>query len=487
MPAGVVVAVAGAKGGVGKTTTTINLGAVLADMGHSVVLVEFDVAMANVGDFLDLEVDFEDARDPTLHEVLAGTANVADAIYEAPGGFDVVPSGTTLEGFANVDVGRAGAVLTAVRSRYDVVLLDTGAGIGAETLVPLSLADETVLVSSPRVASVRDAKKTRNLVRQVDGTVAGVVFVKSGSGRSPGVERIADFLAVDLLGHVPEDAAVAAAQDIGRPVVVADGDSDAARAYGALGSRMHERVKTLQAASVAAENGAATADPPASGSDTGSADRQPGGADSTEALSTAEEGTDGFAFVDGTTADGASEPAETGRANADATRTGGTDTGSSGSLDQPPVVAGGQPAGSSGSERAGTHRGRQKRSERDDSGPDSGGAKPRERAGRTRVQRPGRRTSNGATGAGGRVGATDDEIAEQLASVEVDEAERAKPEAQAGEQSASDDGGTVTEPAEREEPTEEQGERTDGSWESKQSTAKRFIDRAIEIVDRRGD
>jgi septum site-determining protein MinD len=486
MPAGVVVAVAGAKGGVGKTTTSINLSAVLADMGHSVVLVEFDVATANVGDFLDLDVDFEDARDPTLHEVLAGSADVADAVYEAPGGFDVVPSGTTLEGFASVDVGRAGAVLTAVRSRYDVVLLDTGAGIGAETLVPLSLADETVLVSSPRVASVRDAKKTRNLVRQVDGTVAGVVFVKSGSGRSPGVERIAEFLSVDLLGHVPEDAAVAAAQDIGRPVVVADGDSDAAKAYGALGSRMHERVKALQAANVAAENRTA-ADPRASGTDTGSADPQTDSADATEALSTAEEGTDGFAFVDGE-ADDANETAETGPAAADATRAEETDAGGPSSLDQPPVVAGGhQPARSSGSERAATNGSRQGGSEQDDSGTDAGGANPRGRTGRTRVQRPGRGRNNGAAGAGEQVGATDDEIAQQLASVEVDEAERAESDAGADGQSASDDRRTETETAEREEATEDQGERTDDSWDSKQSTAKRFIDRAIEIVDRRGD
>jgi len=95
--------------------------------------------------------------------------------------------------------------------------------------------------------------------------------------------------------------------------------------------------------------------------------------------------------------------------------------------------------------------------------------------------------NNGAAGAGEQVGATDDEIAQQLASVEVDEAERAESDAGADEQSAGDDRRTETETAEREEATEDQGDRTDDSWDSKQSTAKRFIDRAIEIVDRRGD
>jgi septum site-determining protein MinD len=453
MAGGAVLAIAGAKGGVGKTTTSINLSAVLATVGHDVVLVELDLAMANVCDFLDLDVRLEHGRDPTLHEVLAGAANVADATYEAPGGFDVVPSGTSLQGFANANLDETAAVVRELRGDYDVVVLDTGGGLGTETILPLSLADETVLVSSPRVASVRDTKKTRDLVEHVGGTAAGVVFVKSGSGRSPGVDRIADFLSVELLGHVPEDSAVASAQDIGRPVVVADADSDAAKAYRALGSRVHERVGTLKAEATRARDDEAADEN----------DDVP--------LSTGDDADDanGFNFVgargNDETEHRSVEPDERPAAESAAAAPGEPGTRQSGSetpsqrqstTAAPSSVGGasGTSAGSAADRAARTPRGR-------------GGAD------RTTTER-----TNGHAGRNGDrrepAGATDDEIAERLDSLDPEESEsreaesESRPDREAAEASESQS-------------TE------DGSWRSKQSATKQFIDRAIDLVDRRSD
>jgi septum site-determining protein MinD len=246
---GRVLAVAGAKGGVGKTTTSLNLAAALGADGRAVVVVEADLAMANAVDFLDVELSAA-----TLHEVLAGGAAVDDATYPAPGGFDLVPSGTSLEGFMEANVAGFPDVIEALRAQYDAVVIDTGAGISRETVVPTGTADATILVSTPRVASVRDADKTMSVADRAGAPVGGIVLTKSGTGRSPPAERIATFLDADLLGHVPHDAAIPKAQDAGIPAVAYAPDSDAATAYRNIADELRQRPDLI-GMSISADTG----------------------------------------------------------------------------------------------------------------------------------------------------------------------------------------------------------------------------------------
>lgn len=232
--AGRVFAVAGAKGGVGKTTTALEMAASLAMAGYGVAVVEADLAMANAVDFLDLQVD----SDPTLQDVLADATPVSEAIQAAPGGFDIVPAGVDLGGFAAADVESLAPVVDQLRSEYSAVIIDTPAGVARETLYPVRVADATVLVSTPRAASVRDADKTVELIERLDGTIRGVVFTKTGSGSAPAAGRIAEFLDVDLLGEVPEDGAVPASQDAGLPITEHAPDSAAAAAYREIATRL---------------------------------------------------------------------------------------------------------------------------------------------------------------------------------------------------------------------------------------------------------
>ncbi|MHB9287821.1 P-loop NTPase [Halobacteriales archaeon Cl-PHB] len=240
------IAVAGSKGGVGKTTTSINVATALADRGVDVALVELDLATANFIDFLDLPLD--ESTDPTLHEVLAGDAPLDAATYDGPVGVSVVPSGPTLTGYANADLDNLASVIVTLRRRHEFVVIDTGAGVSRQTAEPLGIADEVLLVSTPRVAAIRDAEKTTELVDRFGGSVEGLVLTKSGTGASPPPDRIAEFLDLELLAHVPEDEAIPDAQDRGRPVVMADPDSAAATAY----ERVVDSMATLSPAATGA-------------------------------------------------------------------------------------------------------------------------------------------------------------------------------------------------------------------------------------------
>ncbi len=240
-----VVTVAGAKGGVGKTTTSINLGVALADRGLDVVVLELDLAMANVVDFLSLP-GAEDA--PTVHDVLAGEAAVTEALALAPGGVTVAPSATALDALDDVDVTRVPDVVDTLADLFDVVLIDTAAGVNSATTTAIDLADYTVLVSTPRIASLRDADKTQTLADRSDGDVAGLILTMTGTGTAPPSGDLADFLDVDLLASVPDDPSVPGSQDAGVPVVERDPDGPVASAYQQAAERIHQRLAARESA-----------------------------------------------------------------------------------------------------------------------------------------------------------------------------------------------------------------------------------------------
>lgn len=222
---GTVFAVASGKGGVGKTTTAINLGAMLAAADHEVIVVDTDLGMANVGGYLDLELD-----GATLHEVLSGDASVEDAVYHAPGNIDVLPSSTDIYTFAQSQTAQLQRVVADLTEDYEYVLLDTGAGISYDTILPLSLADEVLLVTTPDVAAVRDTAKTAELTVRVEGTVGGAVLTQRGNDIL-NADNVEGTLDTEVLTVVPDDETVPMGIDAGRPLAAFSPNSPAATAY----------------------------------------------------------------------------------------------------------------------------------------------------------------------------------------------------------------------------------------------------------------
>lgn len=221
-----VYAVASGKGGVGKTTTTVNLGTALAGAGHRVVLVDTDLGMANLAGFVNLSPD-----GPTLHDVLSGDATVTEATYEVAERIGAVPSGTELTSFAQADATGLRGIIDQLRSEFDYVLLDVGAGISHESVLPLGIADATIFVSTPEPASVQDVQKTVELAEQAGGDISGLVLTRTRSSDDVSYEQIASRLDLPLLGVIPEDDAVRDSVYARTPLVVNTPDSPAAGAY----------------------------------------------------------------------------------------------------------------------------------------------------------------------------------------------------------------------------------------------------------------
>lgn len=152
-----VMAITSGKGGVGKTFVCANLAAALAHRGLRVLVIDADLGLANLDVVLNLHPKV------TLHDVFIGQASIEDAIVKAQGGFSVMLAGSGLAEYsrlsAQVQQDFFGMVQRLV-PHYDVVLLDTGAGISDVVLFAVSLATEVIVVATPEPTSLTDAYAT---------------------------------------------------------------------------------------------------------------------------------------------------------------------------------------------------------------------------------------------------------------------------------------------------------------------------------------
>ena len=154
-PAGArIIAITSGKGGVGKTFVSANLAAALTRRGQRVLVLDADLGLANLDVVLNLHPKV------TLHDVFTGKSSLDDAVILAPGGFSVVLAGSGMVEYSRLTPEVRHQFLNVIQSlapRFDVILLDTGAGISDVVLFSISLASEVIIVATPEPTSLTDA------------------------------------------------------------------------------------------------------------------------------------------------------------------------------------------------------------------------------------------------------------------------------------------------------------------------------------------
>ncbi|MBP0723885.1 septum site-determining protein MinD [Bacillus sp. RG28] len=244
---GEAIVITSGKGGVGKTTTSANLGTALAMFGKKVCLIDTDIGLRNLDVVMGLEnrivydlVDVVEGRCKT-HQAL-----IKDKRFEC---LYLLPAAQTSDKTA-VSPEQMKTLIDELKKEYDYILIDCPAGIEQGYKNAVAGADKAIVVTTPEVSSVRDADRIIGLLEKEDIEAPKLVINRIRShmmeaGDSLDVDDITSTLAIDLLGIVQDDESVIKATNTGEPVAM-NPNSKASLAYRNIARRVLGESVPLQ-------------------------------------------------------------------------------------------------------------------------------------------------------------------------------------------------------------------------------------------------
>jgi septum site-determining protein MinD len=245
---GRVVTVTSGKGGVGKTTTTANLGVALARLSKKIVMIDADIGLRN----LDIVMGLENRIVYDLVDVIEGRAKVKQAMIKHKQFPDLylIPAAQTRDKSA-VSPADMVQLCNELRKDFDFIVIDSPAGIERGFRNALAPSDDILIVTNPEVSAVRDADRVIGLIEAENKGPARLILnrVKMDlvrKGEMMSADDVTDILGIKLIGLVPDDEGVVSASNSGSPVAL-DDKSRSGQAYRNIARRLNgEDVPFMQ-------------------------------------------------------------------------------------------------------------------------------------------------------------------------------------------------------------------------------------------------
>jgi septum site-determining protein MinD len=234
-----VITITSGKGGVGKTTTTANLGTALALQGARVAVIDADIGLRN----LDVVMGLENRIVYDLVDVVEGRARLRQALIKDKRlpELCLLPAAQTRDKDA-VSPEDMIALTNQMRAEFDYVLVDSPAGIEGGFRNAIAGADEVLIVTTPEVSAVRDADRIVGLIEAAEKGPPRLIInrIKArlvNRGEMLSMEEVVEILAIDPIGVVPDDESIVTSTNRGE-VAVLDRASLAGRAFSDIARRL---------------------------------------------------------------------------------------------------------------------------------------------------------------------------------------------------------------------------------------------------------
>lgn len=229
---GEVIVITSGKGGVGKTTTTANIGTALAKLNHKVVLVDTDIGLRN----LDVVLGLENRIVYDIVDVVKGNCRLNQALIKDKRleGLCLLPAAQTKDKNA-MSIEEIKKLTNELSEIFDYVIVDCPAGIEQGFKNAIAGADRAIVVATPEVSSVRDADRIIGLLEANEIKETRLIInrlrpqmVKQGDMMD--IDDILDILSIKLIGVIPEDEFIIVSTNRGEPAVN-NPESMAGKAY----------------------------------------------------------------------------------------------------------------------------------------------------------------------------------------------------------------------------------------------------------------
>lgn len=209
------ISISSGKGGVGKTLTTVSLAAHFKRLGKSVLILDGDMGLANCDVVMGMTARYN------IRDVLDGHVELAEIIISSPSGIDLIPSGSGVRELANLSQAQRAYILgqlSNIENKYDILLIDTGAGIGDLVVHLNACADFNLVVTTPEPHALTDAYALIKVLTEENSRANFGILVNQVRSESEGLkvfERLAEvgqrFLNAKIayMGSVPYDPNIA--------------------------------------------------------------------------------------------------------------------------------------------------------------------------------------------------------------------------------------------------------------------------------------